>query len=187
MWRTVYLKCIVSVACLRFFGACSVADAQILTYKIVAGSIYNNIIVGHGIVPYALTGTFEWAFVKSDSNLNQFAIENLSLTSALIDIQMNNQISNSAEVDFTPQNFDMAASVIVNNNLNDIETLQIDGTYNGQSSAPAVLNVINGTITDSSGITKDIISFQAQLVPEPSTLALLALGSLGLLVRRKFA
>jgi hypothetical protein len=62
-------------------------------------------------------------------------------------------------------------------NFNDIDTL----TFNSFGGTP------QPTPTGGAGVHFVMDNFTFALVPEPSTIALLALGAIGLLARRRFA
>lgn len=171
------------------------ADGSLLRYELLPGST---------ITPYAgtpipgtpyydvrpsgpaepLTGTFEWGELDDNSGFNAVA---LFFSSPSFSLSLNDTALNGYETFVSPSSSLTNFGEIVDTRGLSIATGQIfaaaPGSYLGTTSLPTFLSYPDLAFGPyGAGTIVAHITFSARLVPEPSTLALAALGALGLLI-----
>jgi hypothetical protein len=162
---------------------------MILTYEFLPGSTITPVATG---LVEPLAGSFQWIEESSDgSNLRVFNATELHFNSSSFDIFLNK----------TPLN-DLGSNVFTNSNLTyfdeivniaslpantwHITTGPMGGNYSGPSYAPTLLNYPELWIIPAGGGSQCAkLNISAQLIPEPCTLALLALGGFAVARRRR--
>ena len=171
------------------------ARADVLTYTLLSSSTITPYNGSTQIGPAEhLSGSFQWSSPPAvDGNYFVFNAASLNFSSPSFTLTLNSTPTNNvatsmlsnSEATFFLEIVDLDGLSIP---IGEISSLN-PGKYVGPSTAPTRVSYVNYTITPpDGGLSVAHISFTADLVPEPSSLTLVALGAIGLLfARRRFA
>jgi hypothetical protein len=135
--------------------------------------------------PEPLTGTFTWDDPILDTNIIVFETIALDLQSPSFHLTLNTTPENdvaSSVITGTPSTFFFEIVDATGLYMSPLEISSFDGRYTGPSDCPTSLTYNEIYLSPyGGGAHAGRVSFTATLIPEPSSMALLAVGAIGLI------